>query len=68
MSSYINFTSYYDDFKDSIYSNTEFMVAAEKNAITKYLENKAATVEQVANEYARYGHTDNHAERMRLAA
>lgn len=68
VSSYINFTSYYDDFKDSIYSNTEFMVAAEKNSITKYLENKAGTVEQVANEYARYGHSDNHAERMRLAA
>ncbi|HBC3550438.1 methyl-accepting chemotaxis protein [Vibrio parahaemolyticus] len=68
VSSLINFKSYYLDFKDSIYDSTQFMVAAEKREITKYLENKAATVKQVAEEYAQYGHSDNHAERMRLAA
>ncbi|POC39299.1 methyl-accepting chemotaxis protein [Vibrio vulnificus] len=68
VSSFINYTSYYSDFKDSIYESTQFMVAAEKSEITKFLQNKAATVKQVADEYAQYGHLDNHAERMRLAA
>ncbi|MCE0494640.1 methyl-accepting chemotaxis protein [Vibrio salinus] len=68
ISNYLNYQSISSVFKKNLYSETQNRVRAERDKLKAFIANKSATVNNIAEDYENHNYTDNHAERMRVAA
>ncbi|CAM3518732.1 Methyl-accepting chemotaxis protein PctC [Vibrio aerogenes CECT 7868] len=67
-SSFLSYHEASDIFRASIYADMEERVNIEAQKITDFFQMKAETVSRVADDYRHHQYTDEHIERMRVAA
>ncbi|MDC0611325.1 PDC sensor domain-containing protein, partial [Vibrio sp.] len=67
-SSYFNYQAISTVFKQTLYQGMQDRVQLESDRLVNFINTKSQAVSKVAQDYQKYGYTEHHAERMRIAA